>query len=209
MKKLIRAPYIDQTERWVYGCESIAAVMLLQYLGLDVQPDEFIEQYLPRAMSTEMGGVMYARDPARYYINDPRDRTGWGCYAPCIRAALENAFAARGAAETFAALDETGLTAARLCEKYIDRGMPVVFWATLDLQPSGGYDFWTLPDGRQFAWKGNEHCLLLVGYDKDSYWFNDPWHNHGCCPYPKALVEQRHREQGMYAVAVERKYGLE
>ena len=207
MKKILTVPYIDQTERWVYGCESISAVMLLQYLGLEVQPDEFIDQYLPRAMSTEMGGVMYARHPAHYYINDPRDLTGWGCYAPCICTALQNTFAAKGKAGQFAPVDETGSTAARLCERYIDSGMPVVFWATLDFVPCGGYSYWTLPSGEEFGWLGNEHCLLLVGYDDENYWFNDPWHNHGCCPYPKALVEQRHREQGMYAVAVKKLSG--
>ena len=30
MKKIVPAPYIDQTERWVNGCESISSVMLLQ-----------------------------------------------------------------------------------------------------------------------------------------------------------------------------------
>ena len=204
MKKILRVPYIDQTERWVYGCESISTVMLLQYLGVEVQPDEFIDEYLPRAYSTEMKGEMYAPDPTYYYINDPRDLTGWGCYAPCIVKALQNTFAAKEAHQRFAAVDETGLTAAQLCEKYIDNNMPVVFWATLDLQPAGGFSYWTLPSGQRFAWKGNEHCLLLVGYDEENFWFNDPWHNHGCCPYPRALVEQRHAEQGMYAVGVAR-----
>ena len=37
-------------------------------------------------------------------------------------------------------------------------------------------------------WKLNEHCLLLVGYDDQHYWFNDPWHNHGLCRQPKALA---------------------
>ena len=30
MKKIVSAPYIDQTERWVNGCESISSVMLLR-----------------------------------------------------------------------------------------------------------------------------------------------------------------------------------
>ena len=34
MKKIISAPYIDQTERWVNGCESISAVMVLQATGI-------------------------------------------------------------------------------------------------------------------------------------------------------------------------------
>ena len=34
MKKIVPAPYIDQTERWVNGCESISSVMLLQAVGI-------------------------------------------------------------------------------------------------------------------------------------------------------------------------------
>ena len=59
-----------------------------------------------------------------------------------------------------------------------------------------------LADGTDFAWKCNEHCLLLVGYDEENYWFNDPWHDHGVCPQPKQLVEDCHAAQGMFAVTL-------
>ena len=36
MKKIIPAPYIDQTARWVNGCESISSVMLLQAVGIPI-----------------------------------------------------------------------------------------------------------------------------------------------------------------------------
>ena len=81
--------------------------------------------------------------------------------------------------------------------------MPVVFWATLDFQPvPEKRDHWLLADGTDFAWKCNEHCLLLVGYDEENYWFNDPWHDHGVCPQPKQLVEDCHAAQGMFAVTL-------
>ena len=41
MKKIVLAPYIDQTDRWVNGCESISAVMLLQAMGIRIDPDTF------------------------------------------------------------------------------------------------------------------------------------------------------------------------
>ena len=205
MRHILTAPYIDQTVRWVYGCESVSAVMLLQYYGIPVQPDEFIDEYLPRAYSTEVAGRMIARHPAYYYINDPRDFTGWGCYAPCIARALQNTLEAYGLQEVYTVSDVTGLTAAQLCQRYVRHGLPVVFWATLDMIPAGEYVHWTLPSGEEFAWRQNEHCLLLVGWDEENFWFNDPWQNHGCCAYPRAVVEQRHAEQGMYAVVLERK----
>lgn len=205
MKKLLCAPYIDQTERWVNGCESISAVMLLQYLGLDVDPDTFIARDLPCEPFGEKDGVRCGPDPHFVYPGDPHDHTGYGCYAPCICRALESALTACGAAEQYEVKDETGKTAAQLCEEYIDAGMPVVFWATLNFEPAEPPEHWRLPDGSDFAWVCHEHCLLLVGYDEEHYWFNDPWHNRGVNPQPKALVEQRHREQGMYAVSLRQK----
>lgn len=205
MQHILTVPYIDQTERWVCGCESVSAVMLLQYHGLPVQPDAFIDRYLPRADVTEANGRMSAPHPAQFYIGDPRSPSGWGCYAPCIVQALQNALAAHGAGQRFAVRDVTGQSAAALCEQYVSRGLPVVFWATLDMVPAGETVYWTLPSGEPFGWRQKEHCLLLVGWDEENFWFNDPWQNHGCCAYPRAVVEQRHAEQGLYAVVMERK----
>ena len=202
MKKIVPAPYIDQTERWVNGCESISSVMLLQAVGIDIDPDTFIARDLPHAPYWEQDGKLYGPDPWQVYPGDPHDHTGYGCYAPCIVKALNSALEHEGAADRFEVVDESGKTAAQLCS-YLDAGMPVVFWATLDFQPvPEKRDHWLLADGTDFAWKCNEHCLLLVGYDDENYWFNDPWHDHGVCPQPKQLVEDCHAAQGLFAVTL-------
>ena len=63
MKKVIQAPYIDQTEKYPTGCESISAVMLLQYLGISISPDEFIETYLVKEAMQKKGGRFYGPNP--------------------------------------------------------------------------------------------------------------------------------------------------
>ena len=205
MKKIILAPYIDQTRRWVNGCESISAVMALGAVGGAGGPGHLhCAATCPMPRSGSRTGSCGAPDPHYVYPGDPHDHTGYGCYAPCICQAMTSALEAAGAADRFAVVDETGRSAAELCG-YIDQGLPVVFWATLDFQPVPGVDRWRLPNGRMFDWKLNEHCLLLVGYDQDRYWFNDPWHNHGLCAQPKELVEECHRAQDLYAVALRRK----
>ena len=130
MKKIVLAPYIDQTERWVNGCESISAVMLLQAMGIPIDPDVFIARDLPHAPYWEQDGKLYGPDPMFVYPGDPHDHTGYGCYAPCIVRALQSALEHEGVADQFEVVDESGKTAAELC-RYIDAGMPVVFWATL------------------------------------------------------------------------------
>ena len=119
MKKIVLAPYIDQTDRWVNGCESISAVMLLQAMGIRIDPDTFIERDLPHAPYWEQDGKLYGPDPWQVYPGDPHDHTGYGCYAPCIVRALNSALEHEGAAGQFEVVDESGKTAAELC-RYID-----------------------------------------------------------------------------------------
>lgn len=71
MKKIVPAPYIDQTERWVNGCESISSVMLLQAVGIDIDPDTFIARDLPHAPYWEQDGKLYGPDPWQVYPGDP------------------------------------------------------------------------------------------------------------------------------------------
>ena len=86
---------------------------------------------------------------------------------------------------------------------YIDHNMPVVFWATLNMEPSELGPVWNLEDRvGQFQWINHQHCLLLVGYDDQVYYFNDPWMNHGCVGYDRLLVKQRYQELGMQAVGL-------
>ena len=186
------------------GILSIAALRLgaETAVGIDIDPDTFIARDLPHAPYWEQDGKLYGPDPWQVYPGDPHDHTGYGCYSPCIVKALNSALEHEGAADRFEVVDESGKTAAELCS-YIDAGMPVVFWATLDFQPvPEKRDHWLLADGTDFAWKCNEHCLLLVGYDDENYWFNDPWHDHGVCPQPKQLVEDCHAAQGLFAVTL-------
>ena len=105
MKKIVPAPYIDQTERWVNGCESISSVMLLQAVGIGIDPDTFIARDLPHAPYWEQDGRLYGPDPWQVYPGDPHDHTGYGCYAPCIVKALNSALEHEGAADRFEVVD--------------------------------------------------------------------------------------------------------
>ena len=46
--KIIKAPYINQGDKFPTGCESVSAVMLLQYLGYSITVEEFIADYLEK-----------------------------------------------------------------------------------------------------------------------------------------------------------------
>ena len=70
----------------------------------------------------------------------------------------------------------SGLTLDDLCIRYIKNGIPVIVWATIDMTaPSPGSTWIVRETGRTIQWMTPMHCLLLVGYDDENYYFNDPW----------------------------------
>ena len=44
--RILDVPYINQRVGFPNGCESVSTVMALQYLGIEITPNDFIENYL-------------------------------------------------------------------------------------------------------------------------------------------------------------------
>ena len=202
-KKIIQVPYIDQSVKYPTGCESVSTVMLLQYLGYDISVDEFIADYLEMKAFEERQGQLFGADPNLYFCGSPYDKDSFGCYAPVICKALEKAIG-----DKYETRNETNTSVDELIRKYIDADMPVIFWACINMrEPIVGPE-WKLFDSEEvFTWISNEHCMLLVGYDEEGYYFNDPHENRGLIRYEKELVEDRHKAQYSMAVGVCRKDG--
>ena len=87
--------------------------------------------------------------------------------------------------------------------------MPVICWACIDMREPVIGPQWYLFDtatnqspGEVFTWISNEHCMLLVGYDEENYYFNDPHNGNGLTGYSRKITEKRHRAQHMQAVGV-------
>ena len=81
MKKIVLAPYIDQTDRWVNGCESISAVMLLQAMGIRIDRIPSSSGTCPMRL-LGAGWETLRPGPVAGLSRDPHDHTGYGCYAP-------------------------------------------------------------------------------------------------------------------------------
>ena len=177
--------------------------MLLQYLGYDISVDEFIADYLEMKAFEEREGQLFGADPNLYFCGSPYDKDSFGCYAPVICKALEKAIG-----DKYETRNETNTSVDELIRKYIDADMPVIFWACINMrEPIVGPE-WKLFDSEEvFTWISNEHCMLLVGYDEEGYYFNDPHENRGLIRYEKELVENRHKAQYSMAVGVCRKDG--
>lgn len=224
----INAPYISQKDRYPTGCESVSAVMLLKFLGYDISVDEFISKYLDCQAFSTHDGQLYGPDPRRRFCGSPYNENDFGCYAPVICKALTKVFQTQSRTGctknrlnqenqgmqnnntprintevSFEVIDETGTPIENLLKCYINKGIPVIFWACIDMKEPIIGPSWKLHDtGETFTWISNEHCMLLVGYDDEGYYFNDPYEEHGVVRYPKEIVEDRHKAQYEMAVSV-------
>mgnify|MGYP004473705553 FL=1 len=188
---LINAEHIYQLDKWPTGCESVSAVMAMKAAGLDITVDEFIDNYLnctPRPF-----------DPEKSFGGDPRSKSGKGCYAPVIKAALDKALASA----EFHAKQVKGLSAEELCKKYVSAGTPVIFWGTIEMAEPFKGDSWEFK-GKKITWIRPEHCLLLIGYDSDNYIFCDPMRQEDKTAYPKSSVERAYEALHSQAVVIER-----
>lgn len=200
-KVLIEAPYIDQSVKYPTGCESVSTAMLLQYLGYDISVDQFIHEYLEQKEFEIREGQLYGADPNLYFCGSPYDEDSFGCYAPVICKALEKAIGSQ-----YDIINETGTSIERLLVDYIDQGIPVIFWACINMrEPIIGPQWRLYEKDEMFTWISNEHCMLLVGYDEEGYYFNDPYDNQGVIRYDKNIVENRHKAQYSMAVGIKKK----
>jgi uncharacterized protein YvpB len=188
--KLLLAQHMYQIPNWPAGCESVSAVMAMQYHGVVIPVDTFIDDYLDTS-----SGIPF--DPNTSYGGDPRSETGLGCYAPVIETAMNRALAGTGCRAE--ALFDVPLE--ELCETYIDRDVPVIVWATQNMAEAEIWAEWDY-QGRSIQWVRPEHCLLLVGYDGIHYIFNDPLSSEPYRYYRKADVEAAYQSLFSQAVVI-------
>ena len=186
----IDAPLISQLNDYPTGCESVSAVMALRHRGFDISVDEFIDSYLET-------GNPDSFDPNLCFGGNPRNTSGIGCYAPVIQNALNKYLESTD--KTAVQINNYSLN--RLCEEYIDNGVPVIIWATVNMQKASTGKKMQYGD-KIIQWISPEHCLLLVGYDKENYYFNDPQKPDSVTYYSKNDTENAYCALGCQAVAI-------
>lgn len=195
---MIDAPFIGQTELYPTGCESTTAVMALQYFGVNISIDDFIDNYLDLGTAPyEYDGNLYGDSPWDCFLGSPYEGSGWGCYSSVIQRALQMVLDN----SAFSASYFLGTPLQDLCSEYIDNDIPVILWATMEMREASYTSTWLTPEGDQVSWISPEHCLLLVGYDNEYYYFNDSRQGKQTA-YPKRDVEIAYESMLSQAVVI-------
>lgn len=175
------------------GCEITSLATVLNYYGYDISKTQLADEYLECG---EVGDT----DPNEKFIGSPYDIHSCGCFSNVIADAAKSFSEKNGC--NFKVYNLYGLSLDDLY-KYVEDGKPVVIWSTIDLKETYRNITWDV-DGKEIAWRANEHCMVLIGYDKDNNTciVSDPLQ--GIKEYPKDLFNQRYEELGKQAVVVEK-----
>ncbi len=198
----LEVPYISQEGVLPTGCELISSLMLLRYYGMETSLQEVLDNTAFSQPKT-INNRTYAQSPYKAFIGTPYDENSFGCYPPVIAEMLNYLLP-----EGKTAVDITGMELSEIAETYIPREQPVLVWATIAMLESFPNIGWYLldengePTEEWYDWLANEHCLVLVGYDSEKYYFNDPYNSRGLVGYDRELVETRYAEIGKCAVVV-------
>lgn len=195
-QKLIEVPAISQYPELPTGCESVAATMVLQYYGVDITAEEFVVSWLEYSENfyTE-NGKLYGPNPNEVFAGNPFTRNSYGCFAtPIVNAINRNS-------NDCTAKEIINSSLEQLCTEYIDKDKPLLIWATMSMKESSEGKSWYLDDNTKFTWTAGEHCLVLVGYNNDYYFLNDPISG-STVAYKKDIVKKRFDELGNQAIYI-------
>lgn len=195
--KIAGVPQICQYPNFPTGCESASAVMALTFAGEEISLSEFVDGCLEKDGHFEMrGGKLYGPDPFCVFAGSPRDATSFGCMAPVIRNAMEKVVAGRRSV-----LDLTGQELGQLCRDHVAKDRPVMVWVTMAMYDTYPGVSWYLENGEYYQWPANEHCMVLIGYDEESYYFIDPMKGKEVS-YSRELVSDRFEKLGKQALVL-------
>lgn len=196
-KMLADVPIIAQYPDFPTGCESVSAVIALQYAGVDISVVDFVDKYLDKSSHFyNENGKRYGPDPYKVFVGSPRSTASYGCMAPVIENAVKKIVGSSMTVE-----NKTGYTLPMLCKDYIDKGIPCVVWVSIGMLATYKSASWTLEDGSTYYFPANEHCMVLIGYSDTHYYFSDPYRGEQV-KYACALAEQRFEEMGRQALVV-------
>lgn len=195
-EKLIDVPALCQYPELPTGCESVAASMVLQYYDVNITAEEFASSWLEYSENFyTVNGNLYGPDPNKVFAGNPFTNNSYGCFATLIVNAVNcNSMDCTAQKITNRSLEE-------LCTEYIDNNKPLLIWATMNMEESYSGALWYLADGSVFTWTAQEHCLVLVGYNDDYYFLNDPMSG-STVSYSKNIVERRFKELGNQAIYI-------
>lgn len=169
-KVLLNAPIISQKPELYNGCEVCSLVMLLQYSGIKVDKmtlaRKITKDKTPIVLD-KRGHITMWGDPNVGFVGDITGKAmGYGVHVSPMIELLERYLPGRSVNLTSQSFDKI--------LNSIDKKRPVIMWVTVDFAPSNNFICWR-KNGRTVKVTFKEHAVLLVGYDQNYCYINNPY----------------------------------
>ncbi|MBP1156143.1 MULTISPECIES: C39 family peptidase [unclassified Paenibacillus] len=165
---MLEAPVVRQLPELPSGCEVTSLTMLLQYYGVDKSKMELAQE-----MKRDETPIRYNKDGSIAFWGNPNlgfvgevtgAAKGFGIYHTALYDLLE--------AYVPTAVDMTREPFSKLEDQLI-QGIPSVVWTTIDYKVPSKWVVWDTSIG-PIQTTFMEHAVLLVGFDEEFVYVNDP-----------------------------------
>ncbi|MDB4868437.1 MAG: peptidase C39-like family protein [Cohnella sp.] len=169
-KAILSVSIIKQLPELKNGCEITSLTMLLQFSGVKISKLSLASELTLDKTPIQYGKngqIMTWGDPNQGFVGDiTGNKVGYAVYHKPLFHLLEQ--------HIKSAVDLTGSSLSTL-EHKLSNGYPIVVWSTANYSAPKDNQWvtWKSPTGTIKA-TFIEHCLLLVGYDQDYVFVNDP-----------------------------------
>jgi len=177
---MLDAPLVRQLPELPAGCEITSLTMLLQFYGANKSKMELVAE-MPRdatpAVLNDDGSVAYWGNPNTGFVGDvTRKGRGFGIYHAGLLPLLKQ--------YVKTAVDLTNKPFSAY-EKQVAAGIPIVVWTTIDYNQPYKWVIWDTPIG-PIETTYSEHAVLMVGFDENNVYVNDPLSGKKNVPINKA-----------------------
>lgn len=167
-----KVPYLNQiTLGYPTGCEAVSATMVLKYKGYNVSVKNIIDNTKTGTKKYQgEDGVWRGANPFNAFVGSPSLGLGkgsYGVFAGPIANAME--LYAPGKVSNISGCSENELF------NQVSKGNPVVVWCVKNGGNLKEGVTWQCEDGSgTFTELVGEHCAVLIGYDENYVYLNDP-----------------------------------
>jgi uncharacterized protein YvpB len=169
-KHMIQVPAISQLPELPAGCEVTSLAMLTKYLGLPYTKMDLVEM-MPRDRTPPQydaaGNVTVWGDPEVGFVGNTNGNPGFGMYHQPLAVLLSSVY--KAGAEDLTGHDFEAV------KKAVSQDKPVIVWTTIDFVPTNKWVTWQTPQGKLIKTSYMEHAVLLVGYDRENVYLNNPY----------------------------------
>lgn len=153
-------PIMLQNPILPHGCEITSLTAILHHYNKTITKEDLSDKYLIKQDFYYKNGKKYGSDPSLMYAGNPRNKDGTYAFSEVLVNSATNYFEKTNSTLKVKNISHSSEEAIR---HYVDNGIPVQIWVTLDLSPKRMGSGWYLEENNTYYQMiTNVHCVVLT-----------------------------------------------